>query len=94
MPDVRLCPSGAYGTAERREIVRSDLPLSVDKEARGTRDHAHIGALDVCRHSFAPSATSEVLGGCIHIESELFRVPDKVLGGLADETRRVLGWSR
>ena len=78
---MRLCPSGPYGSAERFDVIRSRLPLSVDKEAGGTRDHAHISAFHVCRDSLAPSMTSEVLGECIHIETEPFRVPDEVLGG-------------
>ncbi len=79
--DVRLCPSGSYSTAERREVVRSGLPLSIDKEGGGARDHAHVSAFHVRRDTFAPSMTSEILGEFIDIESELFRVPDEILGG-------------
>ena len=58
MPDGRLCPSGPDGTAERREVVRSHLSPTVDEEARGARDPAHVGALDVRRDVFAPSVCS------------------------------------
>ena len=49
MPDVRLFPSGPYGPAEGREVIRSHLPLTVDEEGGGARYTAQVSALDVRR---------------------------------------------
>jgi hypothetical protein len=81
MPDVRLRPSGAHGPAERREVIRPHLPLTIDKEGGGARYPAHVGALDVRRNAFAPSVVSKVLGEGVHVDTERFRIPNQILGG-------------
>ncbi len=77
---VRLFPSSPHGPAERGEVIRSHLTLTVDEEGGGARYTAHVGALDVRCDPFGPSVVSKVIGERLHIETELIGVADQVLG--------------
>ena len=41
--------------------MRSHLALTVDQQAAGARNRAHVGALDIRRDAVTPSVASEIL---------------------------------